>query len=50
MKSLNSDPYEKSKFENYFGPKVAKRIEEEVRPESSKPKKREVDPNVAIRI
>ena len=50
MKSLQSDPYEKSKFENYFGPKVTKRIEEEVRPESKKEKKREVDSNVALRI
>jgi hypothetical protein len=49
MKSLQSDPYERSKFENYFGPKAAKRMEEAVRPET-KQKKREVDPNVAIKI
>ena len=49
MKSLQSDPYERSKFENYFGPKAAKRMEEAVRPET-KQKKSEVDPNVAIKI
>ena len=28
LKNLMSDPYEKNKFENYFGPKAAKKLEE----------------------
>lgn len=33
MKNLYSDPYECDKFENYFGPKEAKKLYKEIEDE-----------------
>ena len=57
LKNLNSDPYERNKFENYFGPKAAEKLEKQEqqneqlkfgRKENVKPT--EVNPDVAMKI
>ena len=57
LKNLFSDPYERNKFENYFGPKAAEKLEKQEkeseqlksgRKENVKPT--EVNPDVAIKI
>ncbi len=57
LKNLFSDPYERNKFENYFGPKAAEKMEkQEEESEQIKSNRKEnvkltdVNPDVAMKI